>query len=207
MRTYSLILFPRIVQGGTEVAPDDLLFRVQLDCFLVGFGCVVKPAEAKVSGPQVNVSGIARPDGDGFHQRVDGLVVLPHFEIDGADVHVGPVPVRSDLDGFGIHLQGLIVFVATTVKGADHVIAVAAVGMGLNGLLISLFRFSDLAFMFVRQGQTDGGFFVGWFETEGQLVFGGSFWVMSSAVVDEAEADVTGGTGIPELDGIVASAL
>ena len=61
--------------------------------------------------------------------------------------------------------------------------------------------------MFVRQGEADGGFFVGWFETEGQLVFGGSFRVMSGAVVDEAEADVTGGTGIPELDGIVASAL
>src|ERR1700676_1711515 len=204
MGTYRLILLAAIVKSCTQIAPGDLLLRVQLDCFLVGFGCVVKPTEAEVRRSQIDVSGIAWSDRYGFLQGIDRLFKLPDFVVDGSDVHLGSVPFGSNLDYLGIHLQGFVVLVAPFVECAEKVIAVATVGMGLDGLLVGLFGFSDLAFVFVGQGQANGSFFVGGFEAKAELEFGGGFRVVSGAIIDKTEADVACGAGVSELYRFIA---
>ena len=71
-------------------------------------------------------------------------------------------------------------------------------------MLVGLFGLGDFAFVFVGLGETDGGDFVGGVEAEGEREFGGGFGRVSGAVVDQAEADVAGGSGVAQFDGVLA---
>src|SRR5271170_132707 len=207
MRPYRLVFLPAVIEGCAQVAPDHVLLRVQFGRLFVGIGGVGKLIETIVRSPEVDVSGIAGPDGDGFFQWVDRHLVLTHFVVNGSNIHICPVPFGSDLNDFGIHLQRFVILVATAVEYTERIVAVAAVGVGLNGLLVGVYGFGNPALVFIGQGQADGSTLVARFETECNLEFGDGLGRMSGAVVDACEADVAGGAGVAEFDGVVAGGL